>query len=181
MSHSQQQPAFGQQPYPFVMPPVAQPPRKKHTGLKITVGAVCACTVFGLGAAVGGGGTDGKKAEAKPAPTVTVTYTAKPVPASADKPGKAAAPAEKAAAEGPETAVGQGSYLVGEDIAAGTYKTAGPTASDIPLCYWARAKDSSGEVGSIIANGTPEGPSRVTVNKGETFETNGCKQWKKVG
>lgn len=183
MSHSQQQPAsFGQQPHPFVMPQVAQPPQKKRAALKIAVGAVCACTVFGLGAAVGGGGAEGKEAGARPAPTVTVTFTAKPVPASADKPGRAAEPAEKAAAaEGLDTTVGQGSYLVGEDIAAGTYKTGGPTASDVPLCYWARAKDSSGEVGSIIANGTPEGPSRVTVNKGETFETNGCKQWTKVG
>ncbi|MFD5733363.1 hypothetical protein ACFWIY_11075 [Streptomyces sioyaensis] len=175
MSHSQQQPAsFGRQPHSFVIPPAGQPPRKEHAALKIAVGAVCACTVIGLGAVVGGDGGSGRKPAAQPAPTVAVTFTAKPVQASVGKP-------EKAAAAGPGTTVGQGSYLVGEDIAAGTYRTGGPAASDIPLCYWARAKDSSGEMGGIIANGTSRGPARVTVTEGETFETNGCQRWTKVG
>ncbi|MFI1158335.1 hypothetical protein [Streptomyces sioyaensis] len=179
MSHSQQQPAsFGRQHHSFVMPPAGQPPRKEHAALKIAVGAVCACTVFGLGAAVEGDGSVGGKPGAQPAPTVAVTFTAKPVRASVGKPEKAAG---KAAAAGSGTTIGQGSYLVGEGIAAGTYRTGGPAASDIPLCYWARAKDSSGEMGSIIANGTPQGPARVTVTKGETFETNGCRRWTKVG
>ncbi|MFI0906246.1 hypothetical protein ACH4TE_22365 [Streptomyces sioyaensis] len=179
MSHSQQQPAFfGQQSHSFVIPSTGRPPRKEYPALKIAVGAVCACTVFGLGAAVGGDGSSGRKPGAQPAPTVSVTFTAKPVRASAGKPEKAAG---KAAAAGPGTTVGQGSYLVGEDIAAGTYRTGGPAASDIPLCHWARAKDSSGETGSIIASGTPQGPARVTVTKGETFQTHGCRRWTKVG
>ncbi|MEX2971508.1 hypothetical protein [Streptomyces sp. C184] len=175
MSHSQQQPAsFGRQPHSFVIPPAGQPPRKERAALKIAVGAVCACTVFGLGAAVGGDGGSGRKPAAQQAPTVAATFTAEPVQASVGKP-------EEAAAAGPGTTVGQGSYLVGEDIAAGTYRTGGPAASDIPLCHWARAKDSSGERGSIIAHGTPRGPARVTVTKGETFETNGCRRWTKAG
>ncbi|MEU8913082.1 hypothetical protein [Streptomyces nigrescens] len=139
------------------------------------MGVVCACIVFGLGAVVGGG----KKAEAKLAPTATVT--AKTAKANADKPKRGVKPAEKAAAPaGPEITVGQGSYRVGEDITVGTYRTGGPAASDVPLCYWARAKDSSGDMDSIIAHGTPQGPARVTVNKGETFETSGCEEWTKV-
>lgn len=179
MSHSQQQPAsFGRQPHSFAMPPAGQPPRKEHPALKIAVGAVCACTVFGLGAAVRGDGSGGRKPGAQPAPAVTVTFTAKPVRASVGKPEKAAG---KSAAAGSGTTIGRGSYLVGEDIAAGTYRTGGPAASGIPLCYWARAKDSSGGMGGIIANGTPQGPARVTIAKGETFETNGCRRWTKVG
>jgi len=179
MSHSQQQPApFDRQPHSFAVPPAGQPPRKEHAALRIAVGAVCACTVLGLGAAVGGDGSGGRKPGAKPAPTVAVTFTAKPVRASVAKPEKAAG---KAAAAGPGTTVGQGSHLVGEDIAAGTYRTGGPAASGIPLCYWARAKDAGGERGGVLASGTPEGPARVTLTKGETFETHGCRRWTKVG
>ncbi|MGW7491560.1 hypothetical protein [Streptomyces sp. NPDC054786] len=182
MSHSQQPAPFGQQPPPYAPPPAAQPPRKKHPALRIAVGVVCALIVFGLGAAVGSGSDGTKKAEAKPAPTITVTVTAKAAKAKLEKPTGGAKPVEKTGVPaGPDATVGQGSYLVGEDIAAGTYKTRGPAASDVPLCYWARAKDSSGEMDSIIANGTPQGPARVTVNRGETFETNGCRDWAKVG
>lgn len=180
MSYSQQPAPPGRQPRPFAPPratEATESPQKKRATLKIAVGVVCACIVLGLGAAVGGG----KKAEAKPAPTATVTVTAKAAKVNAEKPKGGAKPAGKAAAPaGPETTVGQGSYLVGEDIAVGTYRTGGPAASDVPLCYWARAKDSSGDMDSIIANGTPQGPARVTVNKGEMFETNGCKEWTKV-
>ncbi|MCX5450538.1 hypothetical protein [Streptomyces nigrescens] len=180
MSYSQQPAPPGRQPRPFAPPRATEPPEKKHATLKIAVGVVCACIVVGLGAAVGGGG---KKTEVEPAPApaATVTVTAKMAKADAGKPKGGAKPAEKAAAPtGPEITVGQGSYLVGEGIAVGIYRTGGPAASDVPLCYWARAKDSSGDMDSIIANGTPQGPARVTVNKGETFETNGCKEWTKV-
>ncbi|UYB43624.1 hypothetical protein SLV14_006623 [Streptomyces sp. Je 1-4] len=177
MSYSQQPAPPGRQPHPFAPPRATEPPEKKRATLKIAVGVVCACIVFGLGAAVGGG----KKAEAKLAPTATVTVTAKAAKANADKPKRGAKPAEKPAAPaGPDTTVGQGSYLVGEDMAVGTYRTGGPAASDVSLCYWARAQDSSGDMDSILAHGTPQGPVRVTVSEGETFETNGCKEWTKV-
>ncbi|WP_406212831.1 hypothetical protein [Streptomyces decoyicus] len=181
MSHPQQPAPSGQPPHPFAPPQVAEPPKKNHAALKIAVGVVCAGIVFGLGAAVGSGDDGGKKTAAKPGPTVTVTVTAKTAKARAENAKSGAKPVERAEAPtAPDATVGQGSYLVGEDIVAGTYRTGGPAASDVPLCYWARAKDSSGEVDSIIANGTPQGPARVTVNKGETFETNGCKEWTKV-
>lgn len=73
----------------------------------------------------------------------------------------------------------RGEYLVGEDIKAGTYKTAGP--DDEWGCYWERAKDASGGFGSIIANNNLEGPGRVTLDQGEYFKTNRCQEWKRVG
>ncbi|MFE4620502.1 hypothetical protein ACFRJ7_30815 [Streptomyces sp. NPDC056747] len=83
---------------------------------------------------------------------------------------------------GPATSFeGDGQYLVGEDIAAGTHKTAGAADSAIPNCYWARHKDASGEFSSIIANGNVQGQTRVTVRKGEYPEVNGCLPWKKAG
>jgi hypothetical protein len=106
-----------------------------------------------------------KAADSEPAPTVTKTVTAKP---------------KKTEAPGPAVSFsGEGEYLVGEDIKAGTYKTAGPEGEF--GCYWERAKDASGEFGSIIANNNLEGPGRVTLNSGEYFKTNRCQEWKRVG
>lgn len=117
MSHSQQPAPSGQPPHPFAPPQAAGPPKKNHAALKIAVGVVCAGIVFGLGAAVGSGNDGGKKTEAKPGPTVTVTVTAKTAKVRAEKPKSGAKPVERAEAAAPDATVGQGSYLVGEDIA----------------------------------------------------------------
>ncbi|MGX1758147.1 hypothetical protein ACWIG5_14740 [Streptomyces lydicus] len=211
MSHSQQPAPFGQQPLlyaiPYVPPPSvpppsvppsssAQPPKSPHSALRIAVGVACALLVLGLAAVVGNGGDATKNARTKPAPTVTGAVTANPAetanPAKTakaewERPKRAAKDAEKASAPaGPATALGQGSYLVGEDIAAGTYgtagtyRTAGPAPSDTPLCSWARSRGADGEPAGIVARGTSRGPARVTVNQGETFETHGCKEWTRV-
>ncbi|TPQ24016.1 hypothetical protein FGD71_001080 [Streptomyces sporangiiformans] len=109
--------------------------------------------------------TEAEKAEAEPAATVTETVTAKP---------------KKTEKAGPVSSFsGEGEYLVGEDIKPGTYKSAGP--EDEFGCYWERAKDASGEFGSIITNNNLQGPGRVTLNQGEYFKTNRCQEWKRVG
>lgn len=175
----------------------AQPPKSPHSALRIAVGVACALLVLGLAAVVGNGGNGTRKARTKPAPTVTGTVTAKtaqpaktaktantakPAKAEGEKPKRATKAADKAPAPaGPHARVGQGSYLVGKDIAAGVYRTAGPVPSDVPQCSWARSKGADGEQpDSTIARGTSRGPTRVTVNNGETFETHGCKEWTQV-
>jgi hypothetical protein len=106
--------------------------------------------------------------EREPATKVTQKATAAPKPAK--KSGTAA------------TVEGDGQYLVGEDMPAGTYKTAGPDKGGlIDNCYWARARDASGEFEAIIANANLEGQGRVTLNKGEYFEIKGCREWTKIG
>ncbi|MFG2888465.1 hypothetical protein [Streptomyces sp. NPDC048248] len=192
MSHPHQPTSpFGQPPSPFGPHPYPPQPPKKHTALKVAASVVGALLVFGVGVAAGSGSENtGTKVKAEPAPAVTVTVTAgaatpKTEKAASGKPKTKAEPAEQKKAgqpkkAAPEATISQGSYLVGEDVDAGTYRTGGPSDSDIPLCYWARNKDSSGELDSIIANGTPQGPARVTINKGEIFETNGCEEWKRV-
>lgn len=74
----------------------------------------------------------------------------------------AAAPSAPAAPAGPVTSFSDGTYVVGEDIQPGTYKTTGPANG---MCYWARLKDTSGSFSSIIANGAPQGPATVTISK----------------
>jgi hypothetical protein len=80
-----------------------------------------------------------------------------------------------------KTTYGDGTYLVGVEIDPGTYKTTGPDKdSVIPMCYWERAKNDSGELGSIIANHNSEGPDRVTVKAGETVKFSGDCKWTEV-
>ncbi|MFG3073957.1 hypothetical protein [Streptomyces sp. NPDC048225] len=181
----------GRPPCPPVPPhtPVVQPNSRNRTWLKS--GAVALVSLL-VGVGMGASGDTGSEAEAAadakagPRPTATVTETAlaaEAEPASmvtetvtetvTAKPKKTKEP-------GPATTFsGDGEYLVGEDIKAGTYKTAGP--EDEWGCYWERAKDASGEFGSIIANNNLEGTGRVTLNEGEYFKTNRCQEWKRVG
>lgn len=110
-------------------------------------------------------------ADGEPAPTVTVTAEAEPAPTvtvTADP------PAEEVAPEG-ET-IGEGTWLVGEEVQAGRYVTEGP--EDVG-CYWQRASDDSGEFEAIIANGNEDGRGSVTIEDGEYFTSNGCQPWVK--
>lgn len=166
------------------MPAGPKPSRRKAW---LTHGAT-ALVALVIGAGIGGDGESGGKDDsAAPAPAATVTETA---PAEAGEPEPAVTvtkevtvkpkPAKKPGAA--TTVEGDGQYLVGEDMKAGTYKTAGPEkGSIIENCYWARTKDASGEFGAIISNDNLQGQGRVTVNKGEYFETNGCQEWTRTG
>ncbi|HEX5566740.1 MAG TPA: hypothetical protein VFY14_07410 [Streptomyces sp.] len=169
--------------------PMGQPMRPKPSRRKawLTHGATAFVALMvgtGIGSSEDSGGTD---SSAAPAPAVTVTKTAAP---GGGKPEPTATVTEKvtvtpkpAKKPGPATTVeGEGQYLVGEDMQAGTYKTVGPAKGGfIENCYWARTKDASGEFGAIIANENLQGQGRVTVNKGEYFESKGCQEWTKVG
>jgi hypothetical protein len=169
--------------------PTAQPSRPKPSRRRtwLTHGATAIVALL-VGVGIGGNGDSGGKSDsAAPAPAVTVTKTAaarggdpKPAATVTEKVTVTPKPAKKPGAA--TTVGGEGQYLVGEDMQPGTYKTAGPNHdSVIENCYWARTKDASGELGAIIANENLQGQGRVTVNKGEYFETKGCQEWTKVG
>lgn len=53
-----------------------------------------------------------------------------------------------------------GTFLVGEEVAPGTYRTDGSGGS----CYWERLRNTSGEFEAIIANNAVSGPSTMTVS-----------------
>ncbi|WCN07386.1 hypothetical protein [Streptomyces sp. M92] len=172
------------------MPTGGRPSRRKAC---LTHGATAVVALI-FGAAIGGSGeADGTAEASGPVPAVTVTETA-PAGKGADAPEPAvtvtetvketvtAKPKPTKKPGPPASFDGDGQYLVGEDIQAGTYKTAGPQDdSIIPNCYWARLKDASGEFDAIIANDNLKGQGRVTLNKGEYFQTNGCQKWEKAG
>lgn len=166
-------------------PPAGPKPSRRKAWL--THGATAFVALL-VGAGIGGSGESGGTGDsAAPAPSVTVTKTAAP---AHDKPkprvtvtAKVTVKPKPAKKRGPATAVeGEGQYLVGEDMQPGTYKTAGPDKdSIIENCYWARTKNASGEFDAIIANENLQGQGRVTVNKGEYFESKGCQKWTRVG
>lgn len=74
---------------------------------------------------------------------------------------------------GPATTFGDGSWVVGKDIAPGTYTTMGKDG-----CYWERERDTSGLSASILANDTGSGPSVVTILPTDGgFKSLNCGEW----
>ena len=73
----------------------------------------------------------------------------------------------------PLSKIGPGTYLVGRDIAPGTYQ--GKAGSDITnSCYWARLSGLSDVLDSILANGNPTDTYYVTVNASDVALTTSC-------
>ena len=68
--------------------------------------------------------------------------------------------------------VGEGMYLIGADIQAGTYLLTA-TSEDWDA-YYARCKDASGEMSSIIANDNFSNTAYITVENGEYLKLNRC-------
>lgn len=68
---------------------------------------------------------------------------------------------------------GDGTWIVGSDIPAGTYRTSGSDS-----CYWERLSGFGGTFAEIIANANPDGQVVVTIlptDKGFTSER--CGTW----
>ncbi|MFE6360917.1 hypothetical protein ACFVP3_13030 [Streptomyces sp. NPDC057806] len=73
---------------------------------------------------------------------------------------------------------GDGDFEVGTDIKPGTYRTTGNTDG---MCYWERAKDSSGEMDSLLANDNVTGTGYVTVKATDKlFSSSDCGDWEAV-
>ncbi|MCX5198910.1 hypothetical protein OOK31_34350 [Streptomyces sp. NBC_00249] len=140
-------------------------------------GAVLALVVVG---ACGGGGTDtakdGKDAGAQKPAAAGTPGAGKPAdPAQSGTPQSGAKPSE----EKKKAAIkGSGTFQVGSDVKPGTYRTTGNKGLG---CYWERAKDSTGELDSIIANDNVSGTSYVTIGEADKiFKSTGCKDWETV-
>lgn len=65
-----------------------------------------------------------------------------------------------------------GTFLVGDDITPGTYRSTGTG-----LCYWARLSGFQGGLSEIIGNGN-DSPEIVSISPSDVgFETRGCGRW----
>ncbi|MEV0842003.1 hypothetical protein AB0I55_20885 [Actinocatenispora sera] len=173
--------------YPVPPAPMAPPPKKKVKPLWIVLaalGGVVVLCLFGSVLVAAVGGDDGPKAAAPSDATTQAAAdapdTTEPETTEPDSPSPSPAP-KKTKPAGPAGTFGDGQWLVGRDIKAGTYRTAGPEDNGVGLCYWERAKNASGELDAIIANGDPTGPANLTVNDGEYVKSTGCQTWHLAG
>jgi hypothetical protein len=77
---------------------------------------------------------------------------------------------------------GDGTYTVPDQMTPGTWQSAGPAETAIPMCYWARLNNLSGDLSAIKASDLSKGPATVTVAAGDAgFTTSGCAPWTKIG
>lgn len=85
-------------------------------------------------------------------------------------------PLGPAVTKNPTEPFADGTYVVGLDIAPGTWRTAGQSG-----CYWARLKDLTGDMGSLLANENSPGSAVVAIaatDKG--FTSRRCGTWTKA-
>ena len=72
-----------------------------------------------------------------------------------------------------------GTYRVGIDIPAGTYRTEVP--KELPYCHWERRR--SPDPASVIAHGTADGGTEATVvikPTDKVFVVGGCGTWMRI-
>lgn len=107
-----------------------------------------------------------------PVPTATVEQSAPqptPIPPTAAPP----TPVPATPTASPFT-FGPGTQLVGGDIQPRTYRALAPG----DFCYWERLSGLGGSFEEIIANGTPSGPTLITVLATDAaFSSEGCGEW----
>ena len=143
--------------------PAAEPVKKSTAGamLLLLIALVANLVLIAITLHRGRSGT---------APSPRTLVQAPPVPAA--PPAPASPPALAAS-------FGEGRYVVGTDIAPGTYRTAGKSGH--LDCYWERLKDTNGTTKSIITNSLAPGPATVTIDKTDgAFQTRWCRPWTKI-
>lgn len=77
----------------------------------------------------------------------------------------------------PTAPFGEGTYIVGTDIAPGTWRSAGGSS-----CYYARLKGFTGRLDDIIANDLGSTTPVVSIAASDRgFTSHGCGAWNKIG
>lgn len=81
----------------------------------------------------------------------------------------------------PKTLMGDGTFVVGRDIAEGTYQVSVPAgANGVHDCYWERTGPQGGTIDNDFISFAPQGPT-ITIYAGEGFISKRCGSWTKVG
>jgi hypothetical protein len=136
---------------------------------KVALGAVVGIVVIGAVSANAGNGDSGGSGSGGKGSSASAEHKAG---------GGTEKDTAEAAGKKKSAFAGDGDFQVGKDVKPGTYRTSGNTDG---MCYWERAKDSSGETDSLLANDNVSGTSYVTVKATDKiFSSNGCKDWEAV-
>lgn len=76
----------------------------------------------------------------------------------------------------PSAPFSDGVYIVGTDIAPGTWRTSGGDS-----CYWERTSGFGGTLDQTVANDFTSGSAVVTISAGDAgFRTSGCGTWSRL-
>jgi hypothetical protein len=157
----------------YATPTPSRAPKKGLSPLAIAAIVVACLALVCVSVAIIG--AIGSAVDDKPKPTETLDLGA---PASTPAPASTAAPATTKAA-GPATQIEDGTWLVGEDVAPGTYRLAAPVSSG--MCYWGIYKAGTNQA-DIVDNGVETGGRpTVTLKAGQEFKSSGCGTWMKTG
>jgi hypothetical protein len=172
-------------------PPAPPPPpktpfwrSKKGAGLLLVGGLMAAC-----GLANGG---DGQTTQNRPGVPSGVSSGYNAQPAIVSGGGVAQAPAQPlreaddapaAASSGPKTSFGDGTWVVGEDIVGGTYKSSGAQEGIFELCsVTTLAGDTSDSKVIDWLTANADEPMRLKVSgKVKAVKATGCETFTKVG
>lgn len=74
-----------------------------------------------------------------------------------------------------------GTYVVGKDIAAGSYQISIPSgANGVHNCYWEGTTAQGATIDNDFITFAPQSPV-VAVHSGEGFVSRGCGSWTKTG
>jgi hypothetical protein len=170
-------PAQRQYPPPELPAIATEPPKSKPRRVRSWIAGVVGVVSFGAGAGLVALVGAASPVTAPSETTRTVTVQASPATVYMTVPATPVVTPEQAPPPAPAArSIGPGTYLVGRDITPGSYRTTGPTDS-LP-CYWARLKDTTGDFGTIIANGLPQGQTTITIKKGDgAVEFSGSCEW----
>lgn len=80
----------------------------------------------------------------------------------------------------PATTFGEGTWVVGQQIQPGRYRSTGPGPDDFG-CYWERKRGLGGTFNDIIANDNQSGPTIVEIAASDIgFKSSGCGTWSKM-
>lgn len=80
-----------------------------------------------------------------------------------------------------DTNLGDRTYLIGTDMAPGTYRTAGARPGPVPMCLWQRLANTSGDLDAVNASDITQGPAVVTIKITDAaFKSTGCQDWQKI-
>jgi hypothetical protein len=131
------------------------------------------CSVLGLVSIMTDAHQDNQKA-------IQVDDTSGPGKVVGKAAGSAATSAAPKATKAAPTSLGDGTYVVGKEIAPGTYKTAGAApASLVTMCVWSVVANDDQDADYIDSGviDKENDSNRTTLKKGNVFKTTGCKAW----
>ena len=146
--------------------------------------ALATAAAFGIGAAVVAGGAEQRDEVDRKDLRRSAVQREQAASSSAERnrereqaePERRRLQAERRVAR--STIEGDGTWQVGRELAAGTYR-----ADAGEGCHWARltTAHAGDALDNVIEDGIGGGSQRVTLGEGEWFETADCGEWRKVG